>query len=196
MVPLFYICPLQLINLRSSSFQNMVHSHRRTCSCLFINNHQREGRHERNKQMQLRWHPAWWLSPRQSLPWTWQYSLINVTIIIALMLATLTINAMWGATHVGQFFFTLAQLPPAFHFKVKKMNISYCVWHLDNHAKLWDSSSNLLNCLLLSISKCPSFDQMNDFLLGLGGKTNKDWTHGICFLPALPIYVDIFGEKK
>ena len=117
----FYICPLQLINLRSSSFQNMVHSHRRTCSCLFINNHQREGRHERNKQMQLRWHPAWWLSPRQSLPWTWQYSLINVTImlIIALMLVTLTIK-MWGATHVGQFFFTLAQLPPAFHFKVKQ----------------------------------------------------------------------------
>ena len=120
MVPLFYICPLQLINLRSSSFQNMVHSHRRTCSCLFINNHQREGRHERNKQMQLRWHPAWWLSPRQSLPWTWQYSLINVTIIIALMLVTLTIK-MWGATHVGQFFFTLAQLPPAFHFKVTKL---------------------------------------------------------------------------
>ena len=67
---------------------------------------------------------------------------------------------------MGQFFFTLAQLPPAFHFKVKKMNISFCVIRdLDNHATLWGSSSHLLNRLLHSISKCPSFDEVKDFLV-------------------------------
>ena len=53
-----------------------------------------------------------------------------------------------------------------FPLQSKKMNTSFCVIRdLDNHATLWGSSSHLLNCLLLSISKCPSFDQMKDFLV-------------------------------